>query len=113
MDINADRMLQVFKNVVENAVEFSTAGQAVMLHLRKEDNGAAAVVCTVADRGPGFRREDLPHVFEPFFTRRAGGSGLGLAIVQKIVAEHGGTIAARNAKEGGGVVEIRLPLGAS
>ncbi|HEY6136371.1 MAG TPA: ATP-binding protein [Thermoanaerobaculia bacterium] len=109
VDINADRMLQVFKNVVENAVEFSTAGQAVMLHLRKEDNGAAAVVCTVADRGPGFRREDLPHVFEPFFTRRAGGSGLGLAIVQKIVAEHGGTIAARNAKEGGGVVEIRLP----
>jgi PAS domain S-box-containing protein len=110
LSINADRMLQVLKNVVENAVEFSKAGESVMLRVRRDDNGASAVVCTVADRGPGFRREDLPHVFEPFFTRRAGGSGLGLAIVQKIVAEHGGTIAARNAKEGGGVVEIRLPV---
>ena len=110
VSINADRMLQVLKNVVENAVEFSKSGETVMLRVRKDDNGAAAVVCTVADRGPGFRQDDLPHVFEPFFTRRAGGSGLGLAIVQKIVGEHGGTIAARNAKEGGGVVEIRLPV---
>jgi signal transduction histidine kinase len=110
VSINADRMLQVFKNVVENAVEFSAAGEAVTLRVREEDNGGAALVCTVADRGPGFRHEDLPHLFEPFFTRRQGGSGLGLAIVQKIVGDHGGTIAAKNAMEGGGVVEIRLPI---
>jgi PAS domain S-box-containing protein len=111
--INAEKMLQVLKNVVENAVEFSKSGDAVTLRVGREDNGASALVCTVADRGPGFRREDLPHLFEPFFTRRAGGAGLGLAIVQKIVAEHGGTIAARNAAEGGGVVEIRLPVTSS
>jgi len=110
VSINADRMLQVFKNVVENAVEFSKMGEAVLLRVRRDGNGAAAIVCTVADHGPGFRPDDLPHVFEPFFTRRAGGSGLGLAIVQKIVGEHGGTIAARNAPGGGGVVEIRLPV---
>lgn len=110
VSINADRMLQVLKNVVENAVEFSAAGETVTLRVREEDGGAGALVCTVADRGPGFRHEDLPHVFEPFFTRRAGGSGLGLAIVQKIVGEHGGTIAARNAVDGGGVVEVRLPI---
>jgi PAS domain S-box-containing protein len=109
VSINADRMLQVFKNVVENAVEFSPAGASVLLRVREEVNGGAALLCTVADRGPGFRHEDLPHVFEPFFTRRQGGSGLGLAIVQKIVGDHGGTIAAKNAMEGGGVVEIRLP----
>jgi len=107
--INADRMLQVFKNVVENAVEFSPSGASVLLRVREDNNGSAALLCTVADRGPGFRHEDLPHVFEPFFTRRQGGSGLGLAIVQKIVGDHGGTIAAKNAMEGGGVVEIRLP----
>ncbi len=78
--------------------------------VREDENGAAALVCAVADRGPGFRHEDLPNVFEPFFTRRQGGSGLGLAIVQKIVGDHGGTIAAKNAMEGGGVVEIRLPI---
>jgi PAS domain S-box-containing protein len=111
VSINADRMLQVLKNVVENAVEFSAPGQAVTLRVREDQNGAAAaLVCTVADRGPGFRHEDLPHVFEPFFTRRQGGSGLGLAIVQKIVGDHGGTIAAKNAMEGGGIVEIRLPI---
>jgi PAS domain S-box-containing protein len=110
VSINADRMLQVLKNLVENAVEFSAPGQSVTLRVREDDNGTAALVCTVADRGPGFRHEDLPHVFEPFFTRRQGGSGLGLAIVQKIVGDHGGTIAAKNATEGGGIVEIRLPI---
>jgi len=113
VSINAERMLQVLKYVVENAVEFSNAGEAVTLRVRRDDNGASALVCTVADHGPGFRHEDLPHLFEPFFTRRAGGSGLGLAIVQKIVGEHGGTIAARNAPGGGGVVEIRLPVTSS
>jgi len=109
VSIDTDRMLQVFKNVVENAVEFSPSGASVLLRVREDNNGSAALLCSVADRGPGFRHEDLPHVFEPFFTRRQGGSGLGLAIVQKIVGDHGGTIAAKNAMEGGGLVEIRLP----
>jgi signal transduction histidine kinase len=107
--IDADRMVQVFKNVVENAIEFSPAGDAVAISLREEDGGAVAVVCTVADRGPGFRAADLPHVFDPFFTRRPGGTGLGLAIVQKIVADHGGSVAAMTGSEGGATSEIRLP----
>jgi len=108
--IDADRMLQVLKNVVENAIEFSTSGESVSIAAHSEHNGASAIVFTVSDRGPGFHGDDLPHIFEPFFTRRSGGSGLGLAIVQKIVAEHGGTIEARNAAERGGVMEIRLPI---
>jgi PAS domain S-box-containing protein len=111
VNVDADRMLQVLRNVVENALAFSAAGEPVLLRVRQETNGARSLVLfTIADRGPGFRPEDLPHLFEPFFTRRKGGSGLGLAIVQKIVGEHGGTIAASNAAEGGGVVEIRLPV---
>jgi PAS domain S-box-containing protein len=110
VSIDGERMLQVLRNVIENAVELSPSGQPVLLRVRPSATDAASVVCTVTDRGPGFRAEDLPHVFEPFFTRRAGGSGLGLAIVQKIVSEHGGTISARNAGEGGGVVEVRLPV---
>jgi len=110
--VDADRMLQVFKNVVENAIEFSEAGAFVTIGAREERNGAPspALVFTVADRGPGFPPEDVAHVFEPFFTRRPGGNGLGLAIAQKIVAEHDGTIAAMNAADGGGMIEIRLPL---
>ena len=107
VSVDADRMLQVFRNVVENAIEFSAAGSEVVLDVR---NGSSALVVTVTDRGPGFRAEDLAHIFEPFFTRRRGGSGLGLAIAQKIVAEHDGTIAARNAEGGGGLIEVGLPL---
>jgi PAS domain S-box-containing protein len=107
VSLDADRMLQVLKNVVENAIDHSNKGDAVVIHAERD--GGGTVVCNVTDSGPGFRMEDLPHVFEPFFTRRRGGSGLGLAIVQKIVAEHGGTVIALNRAAGGGRVEIRIP----
>jgi PAS domain S-box-containing protein len=108
--IDADRMLQVLKNVVENAIEFSAEDNVVSIDARADREAAPHLVFTISDSGPGFRSEDLPHVFKPFFTRRGGGSGLGLAIVQKIVTEHGGTIAATNAAGGGGRIEIRLPV---
>ena len=68
------------------------------------------IVCEVRDQGPGFDPVDLPRVFQPFFTRRRGGTGLGLSIVQRIVDEHGGTIAARNADGGGAIVTMRFPV---
>jgi PAS domain S-box-containing protein len=107
VSLDADRMLQVLKNVVENAIDHSKKGDAVVIHAERD--GGGTVVCNVTDSGSGFRMEDLPHVFEPFFTRRRGGSGLGLAIVQKIVAEHGGTVMALNRATGGGRIEIRIP----
>lgn len=107
VSVDADRMLQVFKNVVENAIDYSKSGGAV--EIRAERDGGGTIVCNVTDSGPGFRTEDLPHVFEPFFTRRRGGSGLGLAIVQKIVGEHGGKVIALNRATGGARIEIRIP----
>jgi PAS domain S-box-containing protein len=109
VSIDADRMLQALTNVVENAIEFSSAGDAVVIDARAERNGASSIVFSISDHGPGFRDEDLPYVFDPFFTRRRGGSGLGLAIVQKIVNDHGGNIAAENVADGGARIEIRLP----
>jgi len=106
VSVDTDRMLQVLKNVVENAIAFSREGEVVEISAKRADG--MSVVIAVADRGSGFRNEDLPHVFKPFFTRRPGGSGLGLAIAQKIVTEHGGTISAANRPEGGAVIEIRL-----
>jgi signal transduction histidine kinase len=107
VSVDADRMLQVFKNVVENAIEHSKSGDVVEIRAGRDGDGT--LVCNVTDSGPGFRTEDLPHVFEPFFTRRRGGSGLGLAIVQKIVAEHGGKVMALNRATGGARIEIRIP----
>ncbi|HTV78567.1 MAG TPA: ATP-binding protein [Steroidobacteraceae bacterium] len=67
-------------------------------------------VVTVCDNGPGFPRELIARVFDPYVTSKPRGTGLGLAIVKKIVEEHGGRIEADNRPEGGASVRVTLPL---
>ncbi len=67
-------------------------------------------VITVCDNGPGFPRELICRVFDPYVTSKPRGTGLGLAIVKKIVEEHGGRIDADNRPEGGASVRVTLPL---
>ncbi|HKZ73240.1 MAG TPA: ATP-binding protein, partial [Steroidobacteraceae bacterium] len=71
---------------------------------------AAYAVVTVCDNGPGFQRELLGRVFDPYVTSKPKGTGLGLAIVKKIVEEHGGRIDADNRPEGGARVRVVLPV---
>jgi signal transduction histidine kinase len=71
--------------------------------------GRPAVAVTVTDRGPGIPPEALGRVFEPYFTTKAHGTGLGLAIVRQTILDHGGTITAANAPEGGAVFTVTLP----
>jgi len=108
--LDADRMLQVLTTLLENAVEMCAPEGAVTVGARCEEGALPVLVVAVRDQGPGFRDEDLPRLFEPFFSRRRGGSGLGLAIVQKIVGDHFGEVTAGNAGGGGAVVEVRLPV---
>jgi PAS domain S-box-containing protein len=100
-----DRMLQVLTNVIQNAIAFTAKESTVLIEARAD---GPDLVCAVSDRGPGFRAEDIPHVFNPFFTRRRGGTGLGLAIVQRIVGDHGGSVTVRNLASGGAIVEMRF-----
>ena len=109
--VDPKRMAQVFHNVIHNAILHTPAGGKVVVNASpRVVSGRRYVECSVRDSGPGFRPEDLPHVFRPLFTRRPGGTGLGLAIAQRIVEKHGGSILAGNAPQGGGLVTVRIPL---
>jgi signal transduction histidine kinase len=102
------RLVQALHNLVQNAIQHSSAGAEVVVSAHEEPQGRW-IACLVRDSGPGFRDEDIPHVFEPFFTRRRGGTGLGLSLVQSIVEQHGGSVAVANHADGGALVTVRLP----
>ena len=111
MPIERERLVRVFQNLLENAIEHSGRGGTVSIDASVvESDGMPNVQCHVIDSGSGFEAGDLPRVFEPFFTRRQSGTGLGLSIVQRIVREHGGSVSAANGENGGAVVTVRLPV---
>ena len=110
LPLNARRMHQVFRNLIENALHHAPDGSLVSVrgrHLRAEGHDWWAF--TVEDEGSGFAAESLARAFEPFYTRRKGGTGLGLSIVKRVVDEHGGTVEANNRPEGGACMTVRLP----
>jgi len=117
-DIDQDRIRQAVDNLIANALRFAPAGSRVALSARAAGaggTGVASLVIEVADAGPGFPADYLPHAFERFRrpdggrARSDGGAGLGLAIVAAIAAAHGGTASVRNKPSGGAVVTIELP----
>lgn len=109
--LDPGRIAQVVQNLVENALHYSPAGAAVeILGAVFQANGRDWLEISVADHGPGFRPEDLPRIFDPFYTRRRGGTGLGLSIVKRIVEAHGGAVEAGNRPDGGAIMTLGLPL---
>ena len=115
LGIEADRgrVRQILNNLVTNALEAleGVATPAVDILTQLEFGGDAAyAVVSVCDNGPGFQRELLGRVFDPYVTSKVKGTGLGLAIVKKIVEEHGGRIDADNRPEGGARIRVVLPV---
>jgi signal transduction histidine kinase len=108
--LDGGRMEQVFENLVTNAIQHSPSGGTVHAAARLAgEGGERRVVWTVEDEGPGFQAEDIPRIFEPFFSKRRGGTGLGLSIVQRIVESHGGSIEAANREGGGAIFAVAFP----
>ncbi len=111
LPVNARRIHQVFRNLLENALHHAPEGSSVGLVGRKtRAEGHDWWTFTVDDQGPGFEAEVLARAFEPFFTRRKGGTGLGLSIVKRVVEEHGGDVVASNRPGGGARLQVRLPV---
>lgn len=127
LECDADRMVQVFVNVIRNGVDAIGPGRGggggsgggsgpgatieVTAEVEQRD-GAGWVTVLVRDSGPGIEADVLASMFDPFVSTRldSTGTGLGLAVAEGIVREHAGTIIARNRRDArGAVFEIVLP----
>jgi PAS domain S-box-containing protein len=109
-----DLLYRAVFNLVLNAVQFSGPAGKVTVKVETVHRGTGArarewIRLTVRDTGPGVPPEDLPRIFDPFYTRRAGGSGLGLAVVHRAVAAHEGTVTVDQPEGGGAAFVVDLP----
>jgi signal transduction histidine kinase len=116
LTIHADERLlrQALLNLLRNAAEAipeSKAERRVVVACSRGGvvDGNSPAVIEIRDTGAGIPASDLQRIFIPFFTTKAAGHGIGLALTHRVITEHGGTLTATNAKEGGAVFTIRIP----
>ncbi len=102
-----EKIKQALLNITKNALEAMPEGGEIIIITRSTQEH---VTVTISDNGPGIREEDLPLIFEPFFTRKGAGTGLGLSITQRIIEEHHGQIKVESSSESGTVFTLELPL---
>jgi two-component system OmpR family sensor kinase len=107
------RLRQVLGNLVRNALVHTPQQSAVEIAVSTVDGvGRMSVI----DHGPGLKRAELEHIFEPFYradpsrSRDSGGAGLGLSIVSAVVGAHGGKVKVKETSGGGATFEVELPL---
>ncbi len=108
-----DRLSDVLRNLLENAVKYSPGGGAIDVAAAQDES---RTTITIADCGIGISEEHLPFIFDRFYraeeegAQGVGGSGLGLYITQALVRAHGGTIAVRSRKGEGTTFTLSLPV---
>jgi signal transduction histidine kinase len=104
---DADRIRQVFINLLRNAAQATPRGGSIKVGTGVE---RGQVTVSVADSGCGIPDDHLARIFEPYFTTKDGGSGLGLVIVERIVAEHGGDLIISSTPGEGTTIAVRIPV---
>lgn len=111
--VDSGRIRQLLHNLIKNSLEATQADRRCVIAIRTAslvESGQRLIEMRVEDNGPGLPPDMLGRFFEPYITTKRKGSGLGLAIVKKIVEEHGGSVRAENADEGGALIIIRFPV---
>jgi two-component system nitrogen regulation sensor histidine kinase GlnL len=115
---DAERLLQVFLNLIRNGVEAMGGGVGELQvrtrfeRVAPQCGGRAAAVVEIGDRGSGIPPEIQAQLFNPFFTTKDGGTGLGLPISLRIVEEHGGAIEVQSQLGQGSTFRVLLPIAA-
>ena len=107
---DADKLRQVFLNVLRNAHEALGSGGKISITCDTAVEGGRTMVrVRIADNGPGIAEKDRPNIFEPFYTTKPSGFGLGLANARKIVEQHNGTITVGKKPGRGSAFVILIP----
>jgi two-component system phosphate regulon sensor histidine kinase PhoR len=112
VDADPDLLELAIMNLLENGVKYSKPPARLTIHLHERKQEA---VVTIEDRGIGIPAEDVPHIFDRFYTvnkahsRRLGGAGLGLSIVKTIVDKHEGTLSVASELNKGTTFTLTLP----
>jgi signal transduction histidine kinase len=110
VDADEAQLRQALLNLMRNAADAMRDGGALTLATRRAEEGWVEV--SVEDTGAGISSDDLPKIFDPFFSTKEGGTGLGLALTQHIVAEHGGSIEVASRPGRGTSFTLKLPAAA-
>lgn len=115
--IDADRITQVVRNLLTNAVRYTAEGGSIVVKAEREENNWLRV--SVSDTGAGIAPEDLPRIFDRFYradrsrSKDTGGAGLGLAIAKELVAAHGGRIWVESQPGKGSIFYFTVPAATS
>ena len=106
--VNGDpgQLKQAFYNLVRNAMQAMPSGGSLTIRFTADDS---FVMLSVSDSGCGIKRENMQKIFKPFFTTKNAGTGLGLMIVERIVREHGGSLAVDSKENAGTTFTVSLP----
>jgi len=103
---DANQLKQAFYNLARNAMQAMPAGGRLTVRCSADDD---FVMLSVSDSGCGIKPENMQKIFRPFFTTKNAGTGLGLMIVERIVREHGGSLAVDSRENAGTTFTISLP----
>lgn len=106
---DAERLHQVFVNLLINAIEAMEDGGRISLKVAVLAQGRVVRI-DFRDTGPGISSQVLPRLFEPFATTKERGTGLGLAVSRRIIEQHEGSLTASNHPEGGAIFTVGLPI---
>ncbi len=102
-------LVDAFINIIRNAIEAVEEKGSIIISLSNLEGSRDAVVIQVKDNGCGIDAADMPHLFNPFFTRKNYGTGLGLSQVKRIIDLNNGTIDITSEKDKGTTVRVTLP----
>lgn len=112
-DADANRLKQVFMNILDNALKYSRAPSKIFVKAQfTKYEGRSFISIAIADQGCGISKEDLPHVKDKFYKANVSvrGSGIGLAVTNEIINLHGGRLEINSEEGKGTLVTIYLPI---